>query len=101
LEANPENTMKSALLASLLFYSGVVLANQAQATVAVPAGAFCSLLMTEAECAQHREKMNSLHDPADRAAYLERHLAILLEREVMCGRTAGYPALARMRAQYR
>lgn len=93
--------MKSALLASLLFYSGVALSSQTQATEVIPSGAFCSVLMTDAECAQHRNDLNRLSDPVARATYLERHLATLMEREVMCGRTAGYPALARMRAQYR
>ncbi len=93
--------MKSALLASLLFYSGVALSSQTEATEAISSGAICSMLMTEAECVQHRSTLIRLSDPVARATYLERHLSTLMEREVMCGHTAGYPSLARMRAQYR
>jgi hypothetical protein len=91
--------VKSALLATLFLYSGISLASPAPDEA--NAGASCSVLMTETECAQHRETLSGLRDPAARAAYLEQHLARLSEREIMCGRLAGYPALSRMRAQYR
>ena len=82
--------MKTAIMALLLAQAGICAAAQDQGHDA------CSWLMTEAECTQHRETLAGLRDTA-RQAYLEQHLSLLREREVMCGCTPGRQVLARAR----
>lgn len=88
--------MKAVFIGLLLSCSGIALAGQARVE---DAAAACSLLMTQAECSQHRKTLAGLQEPVARLAYLEQHLAMLHERESMCG--LGAQRLALARAQYR
>ncbi|MDD5365307.1 MAG: hypothetical protein PHR30_08200 [Gallionellaceae bacterium] len=89
--------MKTLLIAALLFHSGISMAGQDQVRETTVA-ASCNWLMTEAECSQHRKTLAEL-EPSARPAYIEHHLALLREREVMC--SCGSERLVLARAQYR
>lgn len=88
-----------ALIVALSFYSGMVLAQAGPHPEPAVAAVECSWLLTEAECQQHRQVLAGLSEPAARLDYLERHVALLREREAMCGCRAGRQVLAR--AHYR
>ncbi len=85
--------MKAFLTFLFFVQSGLALANDA----VVPDS--CGWLQTEAECQRHRQTLAELRDESARQAYLEQHLAMLREREVMCACTRERQSLAR--AQYR
>lgn len=87
--------MKALFITLLMFYSGVSIAGEAQP---VNAGS-CGWLLTEAECRQHQRTLTDMQEPSARLAYMERHMALLREREVMCGCVAERQVMAR--AQYR
>jgi hypothetical protein len=94
--------MKSAVLVSLMLHAGLVWADRQPGRsedAGLPGEAMCGALLTEAECEQHRQKLVALADPAELIAYLDRHMAMLREREVMCGCTRERQVMAR--AQYR
>jgi hypothetical protein len=88
--------MKAALFISLFFVPGLAMARPDRANHQEPS---CGTLMTEAECLRHRQTMQELGDPTARLAYLEQHMAMLREREVMCACTSERQVQAR--AQYR
>ncbi|MFZ5484363.1 MAG: hypothetical protein ACOZB0_09045 [Pseudomonadota bacterium] len=57
----------------------------------------CGRLMTEAECERHRQIVAELQAPEARRDYLDQHLAVLREREVMCACSGERDYLARAR----
>lgn len=91
--------MKAVLVTLLLLYPAIAGADPNQYPGLPSGAAGCSLLITEAECRQHRQTLDNLCDTADRLAYLEQHAAMLREREVMCGNADRRQVLAR--AYYR
>ena len=93
--------MKTILAVALLLHAGLSLADQAhqQFEGINAAQAECGWLLTEAECQRHRQVVADLNDPAALKAYLGKHMALLREREVMCGCAAERQVLAR--AHYR
>lgn len=54
----------------------------------------CHVLLTEAECARHRDALASLPNVAARHAYLAEHGIALLEREAMCSCKRNPPSAA-------
>ena len=89
--------MKTAMVILLLFCSGPVLADVATRTAAKEVS--CGWLMTDTECVHHRQTLRELTDPVARLAYLEGYMAMMREREAMCGCVAERQVMAR--AQYR
>jgi hypothetical protein len=95
-----EGIMKTILTVALLLHAGLSLADHAQGQFeANDAAQACGWLLTEAECQRHRQVVADLNDPAALKAYLGEHMALLREREVMCGCAAERQVLAR--AHYR
>ena len=92
--------MKAALVVLLLMHGSMVWAEGHPGTPAdagLGAEPYCGSLLTEAECGKHRQKLVAMTDPAEVIAYLDRHMAMLREREVMCGCTRERQVLARAR----
>jgi hypothetical protein len=91
--------MKTPLLVLLLLYSAVSQAGQSESPAAAAKPVSCGWLLTEAECMEHRRTLAGLSDPEVRLAYLERHMAMLRERETLCACASERQVLSR--AQYR